>query len=36
MAIFNAPFDLEDYEYLAVCAACDIIENAKKRGKTKE
>lgn len=30
MAIFNAPFDLEDYEYLAVCAACDIIENAKK------
>ncbi|HHX57232.1 MAG TPA: adenylate/guanylate cyclase domain-containing protein [Clostridiales bacterium] len=30
MAIFNAPFDLEDYEYKAVCTACDIIENSKK------
>lgn len=30
MAIFNAPFDLEDFEFKAVCTACDIIENSKK------
>lgn len=29
MAIFNAPFDLEDYEYHAVCAAWDIVSGAK-------
>lgn len=29
MAIFNAPFDLEDYEYHAVCAAWDIVAGAK-------
>lgn len=25
MAVFNSPFDLEDYEYKAVCAAMDIV-----------
>lgn len=25
MAVFNSPFDLEDYEYKAVCAALDIV-----------
>ncbi len=25
MAVFNSPFDLEDYEYHAVCAAMDIV-----------
>ncbi|MCR5061037.1 MAG: adenylate/guanylate cyclase domain-containing protein [Saccharofermentans sp.] len=25
MAVFNSPFDLEDYEYKAVCAAIDIV-----------
>lgn len=28
MAIFNAPFDLDDYVYRAVCAARDIMEGA--------
>jgi len=26
MAVFNSPFDLEDYEFKAVCAAMDIVE----------
>ena len=30
MAVFNAPFDLEDYEYKAVCAAFDIVAGAKE------
>lgn len=30
MAVFNAPFDLEDYEYKAVCAAWDIAAGAKE------
>lgn len=30
MAVFNAPFDLEDYEYKAVCAALDIVAGAKE------
>ncbi|MBQ3036614.1 MAG: adenylate/guanylate cyclase domain-containing protein [Lachnospiraceae bacterium] len=30
MAVFNAPFDLEDYEYRAVCAAWDIVAGAKE------
>ena len=30
MAVFNAPFDLEDYEYKAVCAAFDIVSGAKE------
>ena len=25
MAVFNSPFDLEDYEFRAVCAAMDIV-----------
>ena len=25
MAVFNSPFDLEDYEYKSVCAALDIV-----------
>ena len=25
MAVFNSPFDLDDYEYKAVCAAIDIV-----------
>lgn len=29
MAVFNAPFALEDYEYKAVCAAWDIVAGAK-------
>jgi len=29
MAVFNSPFDLEDYEYHAVCAAMDIVEDGK-------
>lgn len=29
MAVFNAPFDLEDYTYKAVCAAWDIVAGAK-------
>ncbi len=29
MAVFNSPFDLEDYEYHAVCAAMDIVEGGK-------
>lgn len=28
MAVFNAPFDLEDYEYHAICAALDIVGGA--------
>lgn len=30
MAVFNAPFDLEDYEYKAVCAAWDIVAGARE------
>ena len=30
MAVFNAPFDLDDYEYKAVCAAWDIVAGAKE------
>lgn len=30
MAVFNAPFDLEDYEYKAICAAFDIVAGAKE------
>lgn len=30
MAVFNAPFDLKDYEYKAVCAAWDIVAGAKE------
>jgi adenylate cyclase len=30
MAVFNAPFNLEDYEYKAVCAAFDIVAGAKE------
>lgn len=26
MAVFNSPFDLDDYEFRAVCAAVDIVE----------
>lgn len=29
MAVFNAPFELEDYEYKAVCAAWDIVAGAR-------
>lgn len=29
MAVFNSPFDLEDYTFKAVCAAMDIVEGAK-------
>ncbi|MBQ8412270.1 MAG: adenylate/guanylate cyclase domain-containing protein, partial [Lachnospiraceae bacterium] len=29
MAVFNSPFDLEDYTFKAVCAAVDIVEGAK-------
>lgn len=29
MAVFNSPFDLEDYEFKAVCAAWDIVEGGK-------
>lgn len=34
MAIFNAPFDLEDYEYHSVCAAWDIVAGAKELEQT--
>lgn len=30
MAVFNSPFDLEDYEFKAVCAAMDMVEGAKE------
>ena len=30
MAVFNSPFDLEDYEYKAVCAALDIVNDGKE------
>ena len=30
MAVFNAPFELKDYEYKAVCAAWDIVAGAKE------
>ena len=26
MAVFNSPFDLDDYEFRAVCAAWDIVQ----------
>ncbi|MBP3621643.1 MAG: adenylate/guanylate cyclase domain-containing protein [Lachnospiraceae bacterium] len=29
MAVFNSPFDLEDYTFKAVCAAMDIVDGAK-------
>lgn len=29
MAVFNSPFDLDDYEFRAVCAAWDIVEGGK-------
>ncbi len=29
MAVFNSPFDLDDYVFRAVCAALDIVEGAK-------
>ncbi len=29
MAVFNSPFDLEDYEFRAVCTAMDIVEGGK-------
>ncbi len=29
MAVFNSPFDLEDYVFKAVCAAMDIVEGGK-------
>ena len=29
MAVFNSPFDLDDYEFRAVCAAWDIVEDGK-------
>lgn len=30
MAVFNSPFDLEDYEYRAVCAAWDLLSSAQE------
>lgn len=30
MAVFNSPFDLEDYEFKAVCAAMDIVKGGEK------
>ena len=30
MAVFNSPFDLEDYEYKSVCAALDIVRGGEK------
>lgn len=33
MAVFNSPFDLPDYEYLAVSAAMDIVEEGRILGK---
>lgn len=30
MAVFNAPFDLPDYEYKAVCAAMDIVKGGEE------
>lgn len=30
MAVFNSPFDLEDYTFKAVCAAKDIVDGAKE------
>lgn len=30
MAVFNSPFDLEDYTFRAVCAAMDIVDGAKE------
>ena len=30
MAVFNSPFDLPDYEYKAVCAALDIVNDGKE------
>ncbi len=29
MAVFNSPFDLDDYEFRAVCTAMDIVEGGK-------
>lgn len=30
MAVFNSPFDLEDYEYKAVCAAWELLSSAQE------
>jgi len=30
MAVFNSPFDLDDYEFKAVCAAMDIVNGGKE------
>ena len=30
MAVFNSPFDLEDYEFKAVCAAMDIVNGGRE------
>ncbi|MCR4690035.1 MAG: adenylate/guanylate cyclase domain-containing protein [Lachnospiraceae bacterium] len=30
MAVFNSPFDVEDYEYKAVCAAMDIVKGGQE------
>ena len=30
MAVFNSPFDLDDYEFRAVCAAMDIVKGGEK------
>ena len=30
MAVFNSPFDLEDYEFKAVCAAMDIVKGGEE------
>ena len=36
MAVFNSPFDLDDYEYRAVCAAKAIVNYGKELSKTLE
>ena len=33
MAVFNAPFDLEDYEYKAICTAWDIVQGGERIAK---
>lgn len=33
MAVFNAPFDLEDYEYRAICTAWDIVQGGDRIAK---
>ena len=34
MAVFNSPFDLDDYEFRSVCAAMDIVNGGKALEKT--